>query len=438
MEDPQLWRWAVIRVKAGSLREVLASNRIRAVRSLEYDGGGEDPGNTTDNLKLILNFLLKSDFVLKSLKIKSFLEDNSENSSLLAQIVCQVEDVDLQEISSDPLMFTEVFSQIETNRNMKLKSLNICGVNLTRTSVCQDSLSNAINRIEKVNLSLLRMLPDQLHNIFDSFLSGGSRLKSLDLSFAQNIQIERQILSQTVANLVEVNLSHLGAWSHSVITALLSDLFEKDRGQTNLRKLLLEGNNLSHVSPTVLSEVACRLESFDLSQTNLLGDQLVELFSRITGTGEVRLKELDIGGNNLDQVVEPNILAGVVSRLTNIDLWRTNLNQEQIQHLFDEIIRTDTLRLRSLNISQNNLSSLSPLVFSQAIRRLEAVRMYKCKIAPTSSSYGSYSLPHHDCYFQPLSDSQGNLRILLGNFSLSQQIIRKLSTQLHKFSHSFL
>ena len=88
----------MIRVKAGSLREVLASNRIRAVRSLEYDGGGEDPGNTTDNLKLILNILLKSDLVLKSLKIKSFSENNSENSSLLAQIVCQVEEVDLQEI----------------------------------------------------------------------------------------------------------------------------------------------------------------------------------------------------------------------------------------------------------------------------------------------------------------------------------------------------
>ena len=70
MEDPQLWRWAVIRVKAGSLREVLTSNRIRAVRSLEYDGGGEDPGNTTDNLKLILNILLKSDFVLMDLELK--------------------------------------------------------------------------------------------------------------------------------------------------------------------------------------------------------------------------------------------------------------------------------------------------------------------------------------------------------------------------------
>ena len=423
-----------MRVEATNLREVLASNRIRAVRALLYDGGGE--GINTDSLRLLSNFLLRSDFVLKSLKMMTFLENNFENSSLLAQIVCQVEEVDLQELelSSDLLMFTEVFSQIEARQNMKLRSLNIAGVNLI--DVSEDSLSNAVNRIERVKLSQVRMLPDQLHNILNSFLAGGSLLKSLDLSRGLNIPIERQILSQTVASLVEVNLAGIGPLVD--INALLSDISERDRDQVSLRKLSLSGNDLSHVSSTALSEVATRLESLGLSRTNLLGDQVATLFSRITANSGVRLRELDIGGNNLNLVLQPNILAKVVSRLINIDLWRTNLNQEQIQHLFDEIIKTDTLRLRSLNISQNNLSSLSPTVFSQALCRLEEVRMYKCKIAPTSSSYGSYSLPHHDCYFQPLSDCRGNLRILLGNFSLSRQIIGKLSAQLDKFSHSFL
>ena len=442
MEDPQLWRWAVIRVEATNLGEVLASNRVRAVRSLLYDGGGRGGGGenariTTDNLRLILNFLLRSDFVLKSLKMRTFLENNSENSSLLAQIVCQVEEVDLQELQlrCDLVTFSEVFSQIATTQNIKLKSLNITGVNLL--GVWGDSLSKAVNRIEEVKMSGVRMLPEQLHNILNIFLAGGSFLKSLDLSRAINIPLERHLLSQTVANLVEVNLSDVGCPMLD-INALLSDIIERDRSQVALKKLLISGIDVSHVSSTTLSEVASRLESLGLSRTNLLGLHVTELFSRITGATKLRLKELDIGGNNLHLVRKPDILAKVVSRLINVNLWRTNLNQEQIKCLFEEIIKTETLRLRSLNISQNDLSSLSPAVFSQAVSRLEEVRMFKCRIAPTASSYGSYSLPHHDCYFQQLSDSPGNLRVLLGNFSLSHRIIGKLSVQLYKFSHSFL
>ena len=432
-DDPLLWSWAVMRASGRNLSDVLNSSRIQAVRGLLYDGGGEDARTVSDNLRTISNKLMDNSLSLKYLNIDTYLEDSSENSIWLARIVCQVEQVELHDmkLSSDLITFKEVFADIGRKENLKLRSLNVSGSCIT--AVDAETFAQAVNRVEEMKMCRTRMLPAQLQAMLIEFLAGGSTLKSLDLSRALNIPIEMSLLSQTVCNLVEVKL--WGTDPVIDINLLLSKILETEH--LNLRKLDIGGSDLCRVCPRTLSEVACQLEGVGLSRANLPEAHLSELFSKMSGSDPLKVKDLDVGGNNLSVAVSPHTLANVVTRTRNVDLWRTHLTEEQIHILFQNIVTAKNLELRKLNISQNNLSSLSPAEFSEALNRLEEVSLYKCKIVNTSNSYGSYSLPHHDCYFHQICENPGKLRVLRGNFSLSQQIIGRLNKKLQKFSHSF-
>ena len=413
--------------------DVLSSTRLRAVRAALYDGTREDTDTVTESLKNISELLVNNNLILKYLKFVTFLESSSDNSTRLANILSRVEQVDLQELKlhADFAFYDDVMRSIAGNSNIKLKSLNITEADLL--GVDEEILSLALNKIEKVEMSKVKILPEQFQAIFNDFLVGDSQLKSLNLSRISPLSISPdQTFSKTVCNLVEIVLR--GTDRVIDIQTLLLKILETEN--LALKRLDVSENSLSHVSPSTLVGVVCRLDSVGLAKTDMTASHLSSLFNTISAEGQ--LKELDVGGNNLSIFVPPNTLATAITRLRIVNLWKTNLSEGQVNSLFKEIVQTDNLELRNLNISQNNLSSLTPVEFSRGVRRLEEVTMLRCKLVNTSSSsYGSYSLPPHDSYLQPVSEVPGKLRVLKGNFLLSGQIIERLNVKLHKFCHSF-
>ena len=414
--------------------DVLSSTRLRAVRAALYDGTREDTDTVTESLKNLSEQLVNNndDLILKYLKFVTFLENSSHNSTRLANILSRVEHVDLQELKlhEDFAFYDEVMRNIAGNSNIKLKSLNITEANLL--GVDEEILSLVLNRIEKVEMSRVKILPEQFQAISNDFIDGDSQLKSLNLSRTLNISPDMTTFSQTVCNLVEIVLR--GTDRVIDIQTLFLKILETEN--LTLKRLDVSENSLSHVSPSALVGVVCRLDSVGLAKTNMTGSHLSSLFQTISAEGQ--LKELDVGGNNLSISVPPNTLATAITRLRIVNLWRTNLSEGHVNSLFKEIVQADNLELRNMNISQNNLSNLTPVEFSRGVRRLEEVTMLRCKLVNTSStSYGSYSLPPHDSYLQPVCEVAGKLRVLKGNFLLSGQIIERLNMKLHKFCHSF-
>ena len=84
-----------------------------------------------------------------------------------------------------------------------------------------------------------------------------------------------------------------------------------------------------------------------LMDTEITDEQKVALLTAIGEVGDIKLKELDLSLNDLSSV-EPHILASAVDRLYMVSLEDTNLNIDQFISIFlyqDEESKLKTLSL---------------------------------------------------------------------------------------------
>ena len=59
-DDPQLWRWALMRLTGSNVREVFTSSRLLAVRAILYDGTGEDTDTVSQTLDTMSGHLINN------------------------------------------------------------------------------------------------------------------------------------------------------------------------------------------------------------------------------------------------------------------------------------------------------------------------------------------------------------------------------------------
>ena len=132
-------------------------------------------------------------------------------------------------------------------------------------------------------------------------------------------------------------------------------------------QVTLTSENFSEIFPSYrfrsVSSVTLSLSFHD----KLSDGQLKELFSNFSKLPDLKLKHLDICHNDLSSI-KPSVLSQAVVRLEEVWLFWTELTGQQVEDIFHLVIKAGAegrLRLRSLYISQGNVSSLSPSVIQQ-------------------------------------------------------------------------
>ena len=158
-------------------------------------------------------------------------------------------------------------------------------------------------------------------------------------------------------------------------TAQVETLFSVICEETQMKSLGIGSNKLSSVEPPILVTALNKLEVVDVWNTGLTRQQVEALFTAIAR--ETRLKKLGIGQNNL-YFVEPAILATVVSKLKNINLYHTHLTNQQLGALFTSL--SGDTQLKTLVLSHNKLSSVEPSLLATAVTKLEIVEMRNCHL----------------------------------------------------------
>ena len=142
---------------------------------------------------------------------------------------------------------------------------------------------------------------------------------------------------------------------------------------------------LHSVSPYFLARAAIRLEELDLSQVGLSADQVTQILWEIADQGEytyvypsnnpgLNLTKLSLAGNQLG-FVSPELLGFAVLRLEEVNLAGTGLSGEQVRTLFSALAERETVKLRRLTISDNNLTFISPDILAQAAQKLELLKV---------------------------------------------------------------
>ena len=130
-------------------------------------------------------------------------------------------------------------------------------------------------------------------------------------------------------------------------------------------QVTLTSENFSEIFPSYRFR---SVSSVTLSFHDKLSDgQLKELFSNFSKLPDLKLKHLDICHNDLSSI-KPSVLSQAVVRLEEVWLFWTELTGQQVEDIFHLVIKAGAegrLRLRSLYISQGNVSLLSPSVIQQ-------------------------------------------------------------------------
>ena len=126
------------------------------------------------------------------------------------------------------------------------------------------------------------------------------------------------------------------------------------------------------------SSALLRLESVSLWGNCLTGEQISQLLLAITETSQLRLRKLNISGNDVSRV-EADLLARSVVRLEDIFLLNTRLTSQQTELLLARIVspslQSGQSPLRALYIGDNSLASVSASVLARAVVRLQTVSL---------------------------------------------------------------
>ena len=251
-----------------------------------------------------------------------------------------------------------------TRRDWRLRSLDLSSLNLF--SLPTSLLTPVLCLLEEVSLQLARLSQAQLTGLLTG-LTASERLAlaRLDLSGVDLSGVGPELLARAISRLTQVNLTGTNLSQDSLVS-LFTVLHQTE--ELRLENINLSYFRLSAVPPAVLSGVVNKLHRVNLHATQLTGAQTETLLG-----GMVEMEELDIGYNDLSSV-PPGLMASSLSRVSHLNITGCCLSTHQVTGLFQSIVSPDQkIRLRTLQISNNNLSSISPDNLTKVAQKLDEV-----------------------------------------------------------------
>jgi len=246
---------------------------------------------------------------------------------------------------------------LAVNKLHRLKKLDFSYNNLS--SVEPELLARVVNKMEDVKL--WKLTNDQLQALFTAMCQN-SQLKKLDLDGNNLSSVEPELFGRAVNRLEDVNLG-----GTSLTNLQKMAIFTSMSLNSQLKKLDLTRINLSSVDSELFARGITKLQEFNSFLTNITIDQLNSLFTALSRN--TQLKKLSVFSNNLSSV-DPELLARGVTRLE--DVYFTNITNEQSEAIFTAISQNNS-QLKKLNLRFINLSCVDPAVLAKAVARLEEV-----------------------------------------------------------------
>ena len=135
---------------------------------------------------------------------------------------------------------------------------------------------------------------------------------------------------------------------------------------SRLTNLDFSYEDLSFYKPGLMASYITRVDTLNILSANLWPEQSQAILTAISE--EYKLTNLDISNNDLS-VMEPELIASAVSRVDTLNISSTNLRPEQSQAIFTAI--SEGYKLTNLDFSYNDLSLLEPELLASAVSRVD-------------------------------------------------------------------
>ena len=345
---PNFWRWATLRLDRENYQEIM--------QSLQTDQ------SRANNIKKIRVYLQEE-------------EDNNWFLNILEDLVTAVQDNGSQLKSLDIAP-----SGVYPVRILPWASLS--PVFLAQLLVSLDKGSFTLRGHDGQRYELIvitgpwtywtipSLTPEHVTSLISKIAdSSVMNMKSLRLDSRAISHLPPELLSRAVTKL-ELWASTTGNLTAAQISAVFTKLsVEKDH---KLTELLLEWINLSAVPTETVVAVISGLECVGLRCTELTAQQLTEIFRGLLALEDLKLRHLDLAYDNLSAVPTDVLVAGI-SGLEKVNFSGTNLTSNQLTEIFTRLSIVKEHKLRDLNLSRNNLSSVPTDLLVAVISGLEVV-----------------------------------------------------------------
>ena len=317
-----------------------------------------------------------------SLQISS--HNISPVSTLLSSgMLCRLQRVKVEKISEQIL---EAMVAHEGLKEVDFSGSDLSGFNATL-------LASLVERLERVNLRKTRLTRNQLDVLFDRLGERRSRLKSLNIEKNDLSSTPPAQLASAVRGLKELWMSRSRTTAEQQLILAVHSLGDDTPLNLNMEWGTAEGHptflwcfNLVHENPSNLLAVADILRRDKLWTLDSLVVNNAPIGSLTTGLFELlinyaNIKLLDLSYSSL-VLVDPELLASLVTQAIKVDLSGSDLTKKQLRVLLLRVSQEET-PLQRLDLGENNMSSVEPALLSSALTRLTHVGLGFCDLSTT-------------------------------------------------------
>jgi len=147
-----------------------------------------------------------------------------------------------------------------------------------------------------------------------------------------------------------------------------------------LREMAILYTDLSSVNPHVpqlLAQAVNQMEEANLYISQLTPQQVTAICTAMAEGS--KLKTLNLSCTNLSSV-DADILARAVTRLEEVWLGCNELTPHQVEAIFAAL--STSSQLKTLDLGGNNLSAVDAKILAQPVTQLEEVNLYKTQLTP--------------------------------------------------------
>ena len=284
-------------------------------------------------------------------------------------------------------------------------------VSCDMSAVLPELLARAVIGLEEVDMKYSRLTTQQVEAVLTAVCEGGSLLKTLNMERTDLSSVDSVLLASAVTSLEQVAFRQTDLTPQQAKDILMTIC----EGDSQLKTLTIVGANFSLVEEGLLKKAVNSLENVNLLGTKLTQQQIDEILTAVS-SGSSRLKKLTLAVNNLSSVAA-GLLASAVTSLGQVDLWQTELTQEQTKEIFTAICSGGS-RLKSLHIGSNavqfnpesgmtNLSSVDAELLARAVTSLVEVNLENTELTQEQSEAVFAAIIERDSQLEKL-DMRGN------------------------------
>ena len=237
---------------------------------------------------------------------------------------------------------------------------------LLAPAVDQENDPQSCSKLEAIRIRNCFMLCGQLSTLLTAICKGKSSVTSMALSKLGSGCINAHIdcplsaalLGQAAGKLNKLCLDSLG-WTCNLTTDKLETIFQGISEGTTLKELILSKVHIAPVNPQILAGALTRVEKVILSEANLSLEQAKAMFTAIKG-GDKTINQLSIyqmSNNhladcyNMVRRVDGQLLAGGLALLERVSLENVHLDSRQVTAILDHGLQHGS-RLKELRLDR--------------------------------------------------------------------------------------